>query len=198
MNMAGPPPYSPPAPRKNSNTVLIVVLICVVVIPCIGLLAVVALGYRFVTGTAFPLAGCMLTTKSAQQALNSYALEKGAYPKAETWQDDIKEHYNRAMAQFTKEEAPFPIPKAEDTWTCQPGDKPTGLAYNSDLAGKKPADIKDKYKTVIIFETDKAGRNLHEKYSPKPKSTSPTIMGAPRGWIFVNIEGEVDGFEGKK
>jgi len=193
--MAGPPPYTPPANKKNSNTVLIVVLICVVVIPCLGILALIGFGYFFVTNTAFPLAGCMITAKAGQQALNAYALEKGTYPKAESWQTDIKDHYERALATYKKEGMPFELATATEAWKCDRGSKPTGFTYNTDVAGKKPSEIQDKYKTVLLFESKSVGINQSAKYSPLPMESSPTIIGAPRGWMFIHIEGEPEGVD---
>lgn len=194
--MSGPPPYSPPTPRKNNNTVLIVVLICVVVVPCLGLIALGVGVFSFVKNTAFPLAGCAMTVQSAQRALNNYATEKGTYPKAATWQTDIKEQYTKAVAKMEQKESPIPMAKAGDVWICDPGNNATGIAYNSDIAGKKPADIKDKSSTILLFEIEKPALNAHAPYKKKSKESSPKILGNPRGWIFVHVEGEVDGIEG--
>lgn len=193
--MSGPPPYSPPTAKKNSNTVLIIVLICVVVVPCLGLIALVFAGYSFVTKTALPMAGCVVTVKAGQQAINKYAAEKGTYPKAETWQSDIKDYYEKAVQKLNEKDSPISVGEVTKAWVCDPGDNATGIAYNSDVAGKKPADIKDKYATILLFEVEKPSLNAHEAFKERPKSTSPKILGNPRGWIKIGIEGDLEGMD---
>lgn len=193
--MSGPPPYSPPTPRKNNNTLLIVILVCVVVVPCLGLIALGVAGFSFVRNTAFPMAGCMVTVQSAQRAINMYAAEKGTYPKAATWQTDTKDYYAKLIDKSKDKLGPITVGKAGEAWNCDTGDNPTGIAYNSDIAGKKPADIKDKLGTIMLFEVEKPALNAHEPYKKKSDDTSPKILGNPRGWVAIGIEGDVEGIK---
>jgi hypothetical protein len=192
-----PPYYRPTAPRKNSNTILIVVLICVVVVPCLGLIALGLFTYRFATDTIVPMAGCMVTFESAKKAMTTYTAEKGVFPKADSWQTEIAPYYAKIVDAKKEEYGPFAPSKANEPWVCK-GDPNSGIAFNSDLSGKKVADIKDRIKTVMLFETEKSGLNAHESYKVKPKETSPKLMGNHRGWIYVTVNGDIEGFEDNK
>lgn len=197
MSETPPPYYRPQAQKKsNSNTILIIVLICVVVIPCVGLLALGAMGYSFFKNVGGPMVGCMITFDTANKAVSNYVTEKGAYPKAETWQDEVQPYYAKILEAKKDEMAMFSPAKPEGVWTCKGGEPQTGIAFNSELSGKKPADIKDKLSKVVIFEVADPKRNAHAVYERKSKETSPKFMGNPRGWMYVTIDGDVQGFEG--
>jgi hypothetical protein len=187
------PPMATPLPKKKNNTVLIVVLILVILVPCIGILVVGALGFSMFKSTLQPMVGCMMTFEAAKSAVNDYAKEKGHLPKAETWQTEVKGYYAKYLANKQDEFGPFPPSPSEGEWGCKNGDKTTGIAFNSDLSGKKLADVKERYATIMLFEIEKASMNAHARYVPKPNEGSPKIMGSePRGWITVTVDGDVN------
>lgn len=194
--MSGPPPYQPPMPRKNNNTVLIIVIILVVLVPCIGLIVLAAAGVSFFTKQIGPMAGCMITLESGRNAVEKYAAEKGTYPKAATWQDDIQKYYEAEVSKASEEMGPFKPSKGDEAWSCKFGEPTTGIAYNSDLSGKKPADIKDKGATIMFFEIDTPKRNAASPYKSRPSNESPKFMGENRGWIKIPIDGGVEGIKG--
>lgn len=197
--MSSPPPFTPPAPaRRGSNTALIVVLILVILIPCVGLIVFGFLGFNFAQKTVFPMVGCMMTYESAGKAMEAYVKEKGAYPKAATWQDDIAPFYKKHLEAKKEDYGPFPPSKPDDAWSCAFGDPSTGMAYNDDVAGKKKADVKDPSITVVLFEVEKIARNQHEKYKPREATTSPKFFGEHRGWIRIMGDGELTGIKNNK
>jgi hypothetical protein len=71
----------------------------------------------------------------------------------------------------------------------------TGMAFNSDLSGKKMAEVKDPYGTIVIFEIEKATRNAHGTFKARSKENSPKIMGERRGWIEMPLQGSARGFD---
>lgn len=181
---------APPQPRKNNNTVLIVVLILVILVPCIGLLVVGAAGlWGF--NSVKPMAQCMITFEAAHSAVLDYAKEKGQLPNAETWQTDVKSYYAKHVGSKNDKFGPFEPSSADGEWGCKNGDSSTGIAFNSDLSGKKIDEIKDRYATILLFEVEKAQMNARAKYAPRPDKGSPKIFGEERGWITVPVEGEV-------
>lgn len=196
--MGAPPPYQPPMPRKNNNTVLIVVIILVVLVPCIGLILLAAAGVSFFKNQIGPMAGCMITLESGRNAVEKYVAEKGTYPKAETWQDDIKSYYEKELTKEAPDMGPFKPSPADSAWECKFGEPVTGIAYNSDLSGKKAADIKDKGATILFFEIKTPVKNAHEPYKTRAASESPKFMGEPRGWLKIPLDGGVEGIKNSR
>lgn len=187
---------APPAQKSKSTNTLLIVLgllgVC-----CIGSVVALFFGGRALLNQAGPLVGCMLNFKTAQEAIRSYAMaHDGKLPNAKTWQDDIAKYYDQALSNMQSDKNKMPdfmkVPTSTDQWGCLDGpDKRTGMAFNVALSGKKLADIKDPYHTVLIFETEKVGRNLSEQYQAKPKSSGPKILGAPRDWVTAPVEGDI-------
>ena len=67
----------------------------------------------------------------------------------------------------------------------------TSITYNAALAGKKAADVKDSYATIVLFETPGKGRNKSGPYKEQPFETSPVIVkGERRGWIQQPLSGQ--------
>lgn len=185
-----PPPYMP-APRK-SNTGLIVGLIiggvCLCCILPVGLL--VGGGFwAFKNGKG--IVQCSMAFQSVNRAVQKYAsAHDGKLPKAESWQDDVKDYYRQSM--LPKDQAgPFEQMPADGDWGCKESDgTQTGMAFNSDLSGKALSSIKDQFGTIMIFETAHPSRNQHESYKPQPFETSPLMFGKHRGWLKSSVSGQ--------
>lgn len=193
-----PPPFVPPPsgyqpPRRKSNAALIItiILICVLV-PCI---AVVGFGVWIYQGPykrgIEPFMGCAIGFKDLGHALKAYEKDHdGKLPSAETWQDDMRSYYIRASESSKEERGPFPSLDPNKPFECVPaanGGGATGIAFNTEVSGKKVSDIKDK-STVVLFETDQSSKNAHGVYKDRGE-TAPKFMGAPREWFRLDVSG---------
>lgn len=135
--------------------------------------------------TGFTLAG---------QAIRQYANEnKGVLPNAKTWQTDILKQYT-ALAEPMKSAGPVAPWAADAEWSCVASDgTKTGIAFNSDLSGKKLAEIQDELKTIVLFEVEKVGANQSEPFKERAAGTGPVfMMGQRRSWMTVNVAGNLD------
>ena len=150
------------------------------------------LGYMGFLGVkkAGPMFGCIIGLDEGQRAMRMYADEHdGKLPNAKTWQDDIRPYYSRVDGS-SKDKGPFKTFPAEGEWVCNDDkEQRTGIAFNSDLSGKKLADIKDPYSTVLLFEVEKIGTNQSEPYKARPDSTAPKFFGNNRGWLSIHVLG---------
>ncbi len=198
-NVNVPPPFSPPpsAPQRKSNTALIlgIVLACIL-IPCVGLIIVGVLGMNFFKNTLAPMASCAIGFEQVRNAIENYADDhNGTLPKAATWQDDVRPYYVKVIKENPEEFGPITPMKADGDWGCKAGDRATGMAFNTDLSGKKLADIKDPYATILIFEIDAAMKNANLPYKTRSNASSPKFMDKRRGWIEMPIRGSSKGFD---
>lgn len=175
-----------------------IVLVCILV-PCIGFVVLGGVMWNFGKNTVFPVVTCAIGFELVRDGIKEYAKEHdGKLPNAETWQDDVRPYYKASLKKDTAEFGPFEPMSPEGAWGCKvEGDQYTGMAFNSDLSGKKLAEIEDKERTVLIFEIEKATTNAHEPYKARPRTTSPKMMGEHRGWVEVPVEGELEGIEVK-
>lgn len=187
-----PPPYYAGAPKKSNTTTVVFIVLGVCAVCCI--LGVLGIGgaawFGFTKGKG--LIGCAIGFEEARQATFAYAqAHKGMLPKAETWQDDIRPYFAKVAAKNADERNMLGGFKPQGDWVCQNADGPTtGIAFNSSLAGKKLAEIPDKDQTILFFEVPKTGANLHEPYVERSDDDSPKLMGKPRGWINMAVEGD--------
>ncbi len=142
---------------------------------------------------------CMFTMSTLNKSMEDYVKEKGKYPSAEKWQDELAPYYTKASKEFTEEfkDAPGPmkdwgnIADINASLDCNTSSSPkTVLAFNPEISGKKPADIKD-VDTIMFFETTSSGRNIAEKPTARKFADSPKMMGSPRGWYQMNMDGEM-------
>jgi hypothetical protein len=187
--METPPPYMPP--RKKSSTGLVVgIVLGVVALCCIGGAVLIGgLGYMGIKAGG-PMVECMVGFEQLRQAMDLYIKENdGKLPKAETWQDDLRPYFARTQ-KAGDGAGPFKEWDPQGDWGCQNGNNRTGIAFNDRLSGKKVDDIEDK-STVVLFEVEGARKNAHEPYQPRDDKKSPEIMGTPRGWIKMPLEGEI-------
>jgi hypothetical protein len=144
-----------------------------------------------------PMAGCAVNFEATRDAIREYAKDHdGRLPNAATWQDDIKEYVNRQLQhkKEVEEMLDAKVMNTEADWGCYINEtRTTGIAFNSDLSGKLLTDVKEPWNTWIIFEIEKPRKNAAEKYVPLPNSSSPTMMGEPRGWIRMPLDGPMQG-----
>lgn len=190
-----PPPFTPPA-RRSNNTVLIVIL-CVVGGICLicGIGAVASGMWAF--NKVGPMVGCIVNMTAAREGVLDYAkANNGTLPNAETWQDDIKQYVGRHLKK--EDLGPFKAMDPNGEWYCETDGVKTGIAYNSDLSGKKLDEVQNQYTTVAVFEIEAPKRNAHEPYKRRDKSTSPKLFGEPRGWLYMFLQGhDIEGIEGE-
>ncbi len=188
--METPPPYAPP--RKKSNTGLIIALVLGgIAVCCIGGVGLLIGGGFLMFNKVKGFANCAISYEEVRQAVDAYTKDhNGTLPKAETWQDDVKPYLTQVN--IKKEDlGPFERLKPEGDWGCKQDDGTvTGMAYNDTVSGKKLTEIQDPYSTVMIFEVEKAGRNLHEQYKPRGTENSPKIFGEHRGWFEMPVIGK--------
>jgi hypothetical protein len=192
--MVTPPRFEQPTRKKESRTALWVTLVLACgLLPCLGVLGFVGYGYLFFKNNVSPMIQCTMTFQGLRDAALAYADKNGGkLPVSATWQDDIRPYYKEVIKTIVK--APFSPQSADETWGC-PGDKPgifTGIAFNSELSGVALKTITSPSTTVIFFETAKPVKNEALPYTPRPISTSPKLFGEPRGWMKIEIEGDLD------
>lgn len=184
------PPYLPPQKKSNYWVWIIlggVLFCCILPIALLG--GGLFWGFNQIKGTG----ACVFNFQDAQKAVLLYANEHGGkLPSAATWQDDVREDFRKSMMP-KNQMGPFEEMSPDGDWGCkEPNGTMTGMAFNSDLSGKKLNDIKDQVSTIMIFETEHPAKNLHEKYHSRSFETSPKIMGGnPRGWMEVPVNGQM-------
>ena len=199
-----PPPYGMP-PKKSGNP-LIWVFVAIVAFCCLAVIGGGALIFATARqgGAMLP---CMMTTSAALNGITKYAEEKGTYPDADKWQEQISPYYLEAQkkmqAEFEKEgkDVPFGI----DKWfrmsditaplACSEDGVKTWLSYNSDVSGKKVEDIKEPGKTVVLFESTVEKLNASAPYKKMDSKGSPKVMGQNRGWWLGYADGEIGSTE---
>ena len=118
----------------------------------------------------------------------------GKLPPAATWQDDIAPYY---LIDKTGKKIPsvpildFGNPSRDLGCAADAGSPATGMAFNSDLAGKT---VTEAYKTpgqILLFEVPQTGRNIARPYK-RPTGTTPLVMGKPRDWLTVPVSGNLN------
>lgn len=192
-----PPPFVPPAaagPKKSNTTLIVVIILAVVGIPCVGAIVVGAVGFKFFKSDIAPMAGCMMAFEEVHEAVIDYANEHNAtLPNAKTWQDDVRDNYRKVVVKNSEDRGPFKAMRADSDWGCEIGnDQMSGIAFNSEVSGKKLADIKEPRSTVLIFEVEAPGKNAARPFKALDEETSPKIFGENRGWVTVTVGGEVE------
>lgn len=191
-----PPPFNPAPPRKNSNTKVILIILGLVAFICIGgLAATMIFGYRMLKDTIGPIAGCGMGFDNVRSALEAYAAKnEGKLPPAATWQDDVRPFLVEVLKK-SKNELEGIVPEIDPggSWGCKDGKGGlTGMAFNSELAGKKVADIKNPETTVLLFEVPTIKANQSLAYAEPPEAKRPMMMGKPRPFIKLHVKGEGD------
>ncbi len=185
-----PPPYMQ-APRRSNTGLIIGLVVGGICLCCVLPVGLLVGGGFWAFNNSKGIVQCSMAFQGVGQGLQKYAAaHDGKLPKAETWQDDVRTFYKQSM--MPKGQAgPFEQMPAEGDWGCKESDGTmTGMAFNSDLSGKKISDIKDPYQTTMLFETERPSANQHEKYKARPFETSPKMFGKHRGWLHSSVSGQ--------
>lgn len=188
------PGYAPP--RKSKTGLIIGILVATVLGGCLLFCGVGGFFmYRGMQAVG-PAMSCGMTFTAVNMALLQYAREnEGRLPPADTWQDEIAplvEKKAKEMRDF-----PFASISLSDQWGCETGDPSipkTGIALNTEVAGKLTADLKPN--EITVFEIEAPRRNASEPYRKRDEQTSPRLMGQPRGWIAMTVDGNMIGLGG--
>lgn len=191
--MESPPSFTPPG--KKSNTGLIVGLIIGgVVLCCVLPIGILAGGGLFAFNKVKGSLTCAMGFKDIRNAVIAYSeANNGKLPTASKWMDQVRPYYEKEL-QNSKEENPFGSIPVNGVWGCSnDGGTQTGIAFNSALSDKYLKDIKDRASTIVIFEVPTPAANKSEAYTERPKSSSPKMMGTPRGWFKAPLEGSISG-----
>lgn len=194
-----PPPFNPAPPKGNSNTKVILIILGLVAFLCLGgIVAMGLFGWNVFKKGIAPIAGCGLGFDNIRTAMKDYAKEHGdKLPPAATWQDDVRPYLIKVL-KATKEQKGGIIPEVDPggSWGCEDGkDGRTGIAYNSDVAGKKIAEIKTPDQTILLYEVPEARQNLAAPYKKPDDAKRPMMMGKERPFLTVNVEGGKDEFK---
>jgi hypothetical protein len=181
--METPPSYAPP---KKSNTGLIIGLVLGgIAICCIGGVALLFFGGLKMFQQVAPMAECMMNYGFVDQALRKYEQANGGkLPPVDKWQDELAPFVAKEISSEKMDGNPFKIMDPNGDWGCTTGGTKTGMAFNTEIAGKTMAEVRAS-DSVIIFESPQHGRNLALKYEKLSRASSPKMMGQPRGWIYI-------------
>ena len=200
-----PPPFQipPPAAKATSSANKACLIIVLMVLLLCAILAVIFA--VFIKGFWTQLSstgGCVATFEMTQESMMAYADEhNGKLPNAKTWQDDIKPYYDRLYKKMAEEVKDvemlrgFLPPAPDSPLQCDNDGQVTGVAFNSEMSGKKLSDVKSPTTTVTLFESDQTGHNLAMPYKELPKSKAPKLMNEKRDWIIYYVEGNKDPFD---
>lgn len=196
MTYAAPPGM---APRKQGTNPLVWILVAFAAFCCVGIIAFGAMTFA-VMGQVKDLTPCIFTLDTLDRSLKDYVADKGAYPSADKWQDELAPYYDKHYKDHVKEMQDVPGPmkgfaemadiKAELSCNSKTSPK-TFIAFNPDVAGKKRTDFTDPSKVIVFFETTSTGRNITEKFVARDFKDSPRMMGEPRGWYEMDLEGQM-------
>ncbi|MFN8218720.1 MAG: hypothetical protein U0S12_01130 [Fimbriimonadales bacterium] len=188
-----PPPFSPPAPRKDNTLKIVLIILGVAAFMCVLLLGAAGVfGMKFFNQSIKPLAGCAIGFNDVREAMREYAKEHNdTLPAADKWQDEIRPYLVKVLAKNREDKGGiFPELDPNGNWGCDDGKGgKTGMAYNTEIAGKKIAEVKDHSGTILIFEVPDSGTNLAKAYSLQDRSKAPMIMSEHRQWLKLPLEG---------
>lgn len=154
-------------------------------------------------GPLMSTAECGMSMAFTEESIAAYIKKNGHYPTSATWQDDIRPFYAEIKTKFDKKleskndkrlKAFFKIPEPGEAVTCKTGGVVTGFAFNDEVSGKKPDDIKDKA-TVVLFETLKPEKNAHGKYDPSESFSGPELFGTKRDRLTTTVSGSKSDFD---
>jgi hypothetical protein len=202
MHMAAPGEFAnAPAPKKGGLWKVFLIVGAVLALGCIG----ICVGGWFLVGRSVglvaPAVQCMSEISLNQAAIKAYAdANDGVLPPAEAWQDEISSFYEAEYAKWEplqKELGNLPGPSAMNISVAKPGEAigctfgepDTGFAYNSDVAGKKLAEVDSS--TMLLFETEKKEYNQAMPFVEKDNASSPKIENKARGWFGVSVGGTI-------
>lgn len=179
------------------------VAVALVAFCCLGIVGLGGLGVSMF-GTGMKTAGCMMNFSFARASIKAYVKKNGVYPPARTWQTDTEEYYKKIYDKMNSKKSDEKVTewmkfaKPGQTFECSWGDTTTGIAYNQELEGKKPEEIKDPAKTVMLFETPESKANNHAVYAKDTTHKPPKIFGQERDWFNFYINGQSEMFKNSR
>ncbi len=185
-------------PKKQSTNPLVWIFVALGAFCCIAIIA-----FGAMTATVFnqtkDMFPCMFSLATLDKAMDEYVKEKGVFPPADSWQDELAPYYTKHSTSMKDElkDAPGPmkdwgnVTDISGDFKCSTTGVNTYIAYNPEIAGKKLSDLKDPADTVMFFETTSTGRNIAEPFKEKDFKDSPKMMGQPRGWYRMGTDGEM-------
>lgn len=140
-----------------------------------------------------PIAACTTNFVEIRESVLAYAREHGdTLPAADKWQDEVRPFLVATLKHDAAQRQPFGELDPKGDWRCVGGNNgtsDTGIAFNSDVGGKKVGDLKDPYGTVLLFEVPEPKQNDHSSY--KFQANGPKVLNAPRPWITANVKGRI-------
>lgn len=185
--MEAPPPYIPTRPKANKTLIIILVVFGLLV--CCGLPLALLGGGWYIFNKGKPLVPCVMGLSAASRALVAYADKNGKYPPAEKWQEAVKEHFQfPAEMRSQMDRLGIKTPSIDEPLVCWNEEPKTGIAYNSDFAGKTKEEMAKNLEAVILFEAPEVKFNLAQKYVERPTNTAPKLMGQPRAWMVYTLK----------
>lgn len=180
-------------PKKNNTGLIIGLVVGAFVLCCVGGIALFGMGIWAGFRAVQPVAECAIAFETARDAIKEYAADNdGKLPKAATWQDDIRPYVEKTSAEFKKSNMPFKVLEPDGAWGCSSEGKSTGMAFNADLSGKKIDAIPNASITPLLFEIPAPKRNAAMPYRKQDDSNKPKMMGKPREWAVLTLEGSLN------
>lgn len=201
-----PPPFNPGMAQKKKSPVGMILMIVALVFLLVCGLGGFAL-YQFAKGAVqmgTSVISCSLNFELAQKSSLAYAKEHGdKLPNAEKWQEQIAPYYAKLKSNVLAKNPEFKdIPffnfepnDITEPLDCSFGEPTTGVTFNSDLSGKKLADIKEPQTTPLFFESEKIVLNSADAYKERAAKTGPKIMGSARDWLVWNVQQDKNPFD---
>jgi len=189
-------PYygAPPSPkRRNTTLIVVLILLGVILLLCAGCAGFV---FYFLKKSG-SFIGCITHYQLALQATKSYANgHDGKLPDAAKWQDEIAPYY---QTKGKTSNSIIDFGNADGNLGCAggPGGPATGMAFNSELSGKKLNAVINEQTPIIFFEVPLKDpnkfKNLHEPFKMLLGKSPQTIMGQPRDWLWIDLYGNLHG-----
>jgi len=190
-----PPPYGE-APRKKGTNPLVWIFVAIGAFCCIAIIAGGGM-IAAIFNQGKDLFPCVFTLTTLDKSMDDYIKDKGKYPDADKWQTELEPYYAKTAKSFKDEmkDAPGPLKGMGDVasisgpMACNSSGTKTFISYNSEIAGKKKADITDPDDTAMFFEDLVEKVNASAPFKPKDFNDSPRMMGQPRGWYVWVVSG---------
>jgi hypothetical protein len=183
------------APKKKSNTGLVIGLIIGAVVICCIVPIGGLIGFGFLAvSQGNGMISCTISTELAAQAVRAYTQENnGKLPSGPNWQEQLWPYFELESKE-ADDTGPFKLWTKNEAWGCDEK-TPTGFAFNSAVLGKSLSELKDQRNTVVLFETPTRKMNLVQEYKPQAFESSPEVLGgiingAQRGWFVITADGE--------
>lgn len=200
-----PPPFNPQpqyGQKKSTNPIIWIL----VALGGFCLVCVISSGVALISGVKelSNVGQCPINMGVANSAIKEYVAEKGMFPKAETWQDDIKPYYEAKYAKFSaelKDAGPMKdflgVTEPGKPLPCSKGSVVTGIHFNQNLSGKKTSEFKEIGKEITLFEGEGIVYNAHGVPFEGEQNSSETAFGKPRPKWKMSYDDDIESTEGE-